>query len=429
MAWVPDTFVETPPAGIGSLYRIAVHAEGRTPRERCLGPGDALVLGRGHDVDLHLDDRLASRRHARLEISADGEPLLTDLGSRNGTYLGGDRLTAERPTPIELGKLARMGEHTLSLEALDARGPAGLLRDAPPLSPDEFEFLGEIGQGGVGRVWAARQLLLDRMVAVKELRSELDLGHDQFQRFLREARLYCRVESPYVVRLYDLRMVRGQPYLIMELVGGSTARDRLKQKGGQLPIPEVLKIGQDVAHALLAIGHLGIVHRDVKPHNILLGVRRAKLGDFGIAKELGSDSITGTGGRGMGTLPFSAPEQIDPEAEIDHRTDLYGLGATLYTLISGRPPFSPRRRGARDLLKTLERIHCEPPTPLTELNPACPQGVDLFVRHLLAKDPADRPADALAAVNRLEDLREDLFPTWRPDLEDSEGVALPIDLE
>jgi serine/threonine protein kinase len=424
---VPDTYLEIPRVGIAVTHRVAVYVNGCAPREVDLGPGQRLVLGRGTDADLRLDDRLASRRHACVEVTANGEVRITDLDSRNGTFLGATRLAPQRPTAIPLGKIARMGEHTLTVEAHDDGGPAGLLREAPPLGEGEFEFLGEIGCGGVGRVWAARQLLLDRMVAVKELRPELRLGPDLHKRFLREARLYCRVKSPYVVELYDMRVVGGRPYLIMELVGGSTARDRVKLKGGRLPVPEALKIAQDVAHALVAISEQGIVHRDVKPQNILLGPRRAKLADFGIAKAQDASSLTGDSVRGLGTLPFAAPEQLGSAgAPVDARTDLYGLGATLYALISGRAPF-PTRRGEQDLLRTLERIHTQPPRPLRDLVPECPAAVDLFVRRLLAKEPSRRPRDAVQVVGRLEALREDLFPEWRPDLEDSEGVQLPLD--
>jgi serine/threonine protein kinase len=186
----------------------------------------------------------------------------------------------------------------------------------------------------------------------------------------------------------------------MELVQGGSAQDRLMQ--GPLPIAEALKIGEDVARALEAIAQVGIVHRDVKPQNILLGPGGiAKLSDFGIAKELGGRMLT-TKGTGLGSLPYAAPEQIRDASSVDPRTDVYGLGATLYHLISGRTPFPSRG------IPIVELVRCildKPPLPLRGFRPECPPDVEQLIYEMLAKEPGDRPQPPADLTARLCELR------------------------
>jgi serine/threonine protein kinase len=210
-----------------------------------------------------------------------------------------------------------------------------------------------------------------------------------------------QVKSPYVVEVYDVRVLKGTPVIIMELVQGPSAADRIDQ--GALPIHEALRIGEHVAKALQVAEEAGVVHRDVKPHNILLSpTGEAKLSDFGLAKQLGASHLT-VKGMGLGSLHYAAPEQIEDAAAVDSRTDLYGLGASLYHMIAGEPLFAG---GDLRLLELIERIIREEPTPLHHLRPDCPRDVSLFVLGLLAKAADDRrPQHFKHVVARLQELR------------------------
>jgi serine/threonine-protein kinase len=188
-----------------------------------------------------------------------------------------------------------------------------------------------------------------------------------------------------------------------ELVDGPSAREVVDR--GPLSVPAALWIAEDVARALVAASAAGVVHRDVKPSNVLItpeGV--AKLCDFGIAKDLQSTLRTLTAsGAGMGTLAYLAPEQASQAKHVDARADLYALGATLYHLLAGRPPFRPR--GADALLALVE----QPPPPLGAARPDCPPEVARLVHAMLAKRPEERPP-LWGVPDQLRALREHLAP-------------------
>jgi serine/threonine protein kinase len=378
------------------------------------------VLGRGHDVSIHLEDDRVSRRHAQVELRAEGV-FVTDLGSRNGTYMEGERLPPRQARLLDAGARVELGAHRLRLEitGVDPRTRKERARtqrlDEPVLPREEFEILGEIGRGATGRVYAADQRLLGRTVAIKVLRNEIDVDEEGRERFLREGKLACRIESPYIIEVYDIRLAYGRVYLVMELVNGASVKDRLS--GGALAIPEALRIGEDVSNALVAAHRVGVIHRDIKPANILLSPKGiAKLGDFGIAKDLEAlESLTATG-EGLGTLAYVSPEQATEAKTVDHRTDLYSLGATLYHMLAGRPPFLPRN--ARVLLDILDK----PPPQLRELRPDCPPEVAAFVHKMLEKDPTRRPKAASEVAQRLFQLRSEHYPKYKHwgDLSDTE---------
>jgi serine/threonine protein kinase len=364
--------------------------------------GDRIVFGRGQEVDLHLDSREVSRRHLQVELRKDGV-YLTDLGSSNGTRLGIYDLKPNDPTLYYGGETVRLGEFKLAVRMLEegqSSEATGLRVSFLPR--DQFEVLGVAGRGGMSTVWAARQILLDREVAIKTFDKQLAPGSEDHQRFLREARLYTEVRSPYVVELYDIRVGEGTPYLILELVRGPTALARLLQ--GAMRIPEVLTIGEELARALAAIHAAGIVHRDVKPGNVLLTIQGiAKLGDFGLAKSHNDPTITALD-LGMGSLSYVSPEQARSAAKATSASDLYGLGATLYHLLSGEPPFV--FGDDEPMVLRLARLEREQPAPLRKVRSDCPPELARLVDQLLLKDssrrpgPADRLADILAAIKK-----------------------------
>jgi serine/threonine protein kinase len=370
--------------------------------------GQQFVLGRGGDVAIPLDDERISRRHALVDMRKDGL-YVADLGSRNGTFLASRPVKANTPTLTAPGDLLELGGHRLRIElaGLDEKTRRERARtqrlDEPLLPKEEFDILGEIGRGATGRVYAARQKLLDRVVAVKVLRTDVDDDAEGRERFLREGRVTVKVQSPFVVEVYDVRVMHGKVYLVMELINGPSAKDRLAS--GTLPIAEVLKIGEETARALEAAHAKGVIHRDIKPANILLAPNGpSKLSDFGIAKELDSlESLTSTG-EGLGTLAYVSPEQAQEAKKVGPRTDIYSLGATLYHLIAGRPPFTPAN--AKVLLEILDK----PPPLLMQYRSDCPPELAALVHRMLAKVPEDRPPSAAYCAERLAEMRKKHTP-------------------
>jgi serine/threonine protein kinase len=369
------------------------------------------LLGRGQDVSIYVDDEKVSRRHALLELTPRGQVLLTDLGSRNGTFLNGRPVPPQRPLQVNSGETVELGTHSIRVDVsgLDPKARKERARtqrlDEPLLPREEFEVLGEIGRGANGIVYAVHQKLLDRRVAIKVLREDMGPQDEETrERFLREGRVCTRIHSPFVAEVYDVRITRGRVYLVMELVNGPSARDRLS--GGPFPVPEALKIAEDVAHGLAAAHQAGVIHRDVKPGNILLSEQgTAKVTDFGIAKDLDGQTLTAAG-EGLGTLAYVSPEQATEAKDVDPRTDVYSLGATLYHMLAGEPPFLPSSA------KVLMQILDEPAPPLESHRPDCPRDVVELVHRLLEKHPADRPPTVELAARQLAALRRKHFPDF-----------------
>ena len=390
---------------------LTVQNGGRPIQRYVLRPAQQFVLGRAYDVAIHVDDDKVSRRHLSIELTPDGRVMVADLGSRNGTLVRGRRLEARRPTEVEPGEPIQAGDVLvgLSLSGVDesSRRERQKTRrmDEPIVPPEKYELLAELGRGANGRVWAARHRLLERKVAIKVLKEELYEQEEERARFLREGMVSCRIKSPCVVEVYDVcETPLGRIYMVMELVDGPSAKDRLA--GGPFAIPEALRIAEDVARGLHAAHAVGVIHRDVKPANILLGPENAKLSDFGIAKDLDALVSLTMAGEGLGTLAYVSPEQANDAKFVDLRTDIYSLGATLFHFLGGMPPFMPRN--ARELVEDLER----PPPSLLAFRPECPEDVAAFVHRLLGKAPSDRPPTAEAVQRELRALRERYWPRW-----------------
>lgn len=246
-----------------------------------------------------------------------------------------------------------------------------------------YRILGLIGRGGMGRVWRAYDAELHREVAVKELRlpEEIDDAErrEWYARAGREARAAARLRHPGIVAVHD-RVVGddGRPWLVMELVAGASLEDTLRT-GGPLPVGRVAAIGRQMLDALTAAHAQGIVHRDVKPANVLLDGDRAVLTDFGIAAVEGDATVTKSGVL-LGTPAYMAPEQVRGHAATP-KSDLWSLGATLYAAVEGRPPFAGPTHGA-----VFVAIATEDPAPPVNAGP-----LTSTLTGLLNKDPAARP--------------------------------------
>lgn len=244
-----------------------------------------------------------------------------------------------------------------------------------------------LGQGGMGRVYAAIHQGLNKAVAVKVLNAQLVANTTFVERFLREARAAAQLDHPNVVRILNAGEENDRHFIVMEMVEGENLRSRLKREG-RIDRGEAVRITTGVAHALAAAHELGLVHRDIKPDNIMIAADGAvKVADFGLARHVaGGGEITGEG-LACGTPPYMSPEQISSHP-VDGRSDLYSLGIVLYECLAGKRPFQ-----AQDVLGWLECHTRLEPEPLRR-HVEVPEELAELIARLLAKRPEDRYADA-----------------------------------
>jgi len=258
----------------------------------------------------------------------------------------------------------------------------------------EYVFEEEIGVGGMGAVWRARHSALPRTYAIKVMLEQLlrDLHADRRERnqerFVQEALVQAKLEHPLIVPIHDFFHEQGQYFIVMPLITGESLEERLAR--GQLPVEEALQISFDVLDALNYAHQQGVIHRDVKPSNILLDKQgRAHLTDFGIAILMGDRRKTSSG-LAVGTPDYMSPEQIKRPRLVDHRTDVYSFGCVLYEMLTGRPPFeSDDDEGDSEYSIKEQHVHT-PPTPPRQFNPSLPPALEEIVLRALAKDRDQR---------------------------------------
>ena len=278
---------------------------------------------------------------------------------------------------------------------------------------DTYRIERELGGGGMARVFVAEDLTLGRRVAVKVLPPETaDLV--DVDRFRREMQLAARLQQPFIVPVLSAGTSGGLLYYTMPLVDGESLHARLARLK-QLPVGDVVRILRDVLAALSYAHKQGIVHRDIKPANVLLSDERAMVTDFGIAKALGAATAGGSltaSGLALGTPAYMAPEQAAGDTTVDHRADLYAVGAMAYEMLAGVSPFP----GASAALVMARQIR-EPAEPLTNHCPHVPPELAELVHRLLQKIPADRPQSADEVLGALDEVavnRSDATPKRIP---------------
>ncbi len=265
---------------------------------------------------------------------------------------------------------------------------------------DRYAIEHELGSGGMATVYLAQDLKHDRRVAVKVLRPDLaaNLGAD---RFLREVRIAANLTHPHILALYDSGESDGFLFYVMPYIEGESLRDRL-EKERELPIPDIVRILHEVVDALAHAHNNGVVHRDIKPDNIMLSGRHALVTDFGVAKAVseatGRQELT-TAGVALGTPSYMAPEQAAADPNIDHRADIYAVGALAYELLAGRPPFT----GAAPQMVLAAHV-TETPEPVTKHRPSVPAALAQLVMKCLEKKAADRWQSAEDLLPALEAL-------------------------
>ena len=260
-----------------------------------------------------------------------------------------------------------------------------------------YALMRELGQGGMGAVFLGKDVKLGREVAIKVLppTTRAYLGSERFQR---EVQLVARLSHPHIVPLFEADEVDGFLYYVMEYVEGESLAQRLARLG-PLSFDEAIRIIAEVGDALQYAHEHGIVHRDVKPANILLSGGHARVTDFGIAKSVAESeegkTLTGTGVT-VGTAAYMSPEQASGERRIDARSDVYALAAVLYEMLAGEPPFTGPNAQA-----IVARILVDAPRAVRTIRPNVPVHVDQALLTGLAKVPADRPPSARSFVDSL----------------------------
>ena len=266
---------------------------------------------------------------------------------------------------------------------------------------DAYLLERELGGGGMSRVFLAIDRGLGRQVVVKVLLPELAAAVN-VERFRREIQLVAQLQHPHIVPLLSAGEADGLPYFIMPFVTGESLRIRVAREG-EFPISETMRILRDVVSALAYAHARGIVHRDVKPDNVLLSGGVAVVTDFGVAKavSVSADTPGHTGltshGVALGTPSYMAPEQATASPQTDHRADIYALGIMAYEMLTGTPPF-----GNRPAPQVLAAQVVEDPEPVERRRPAVPPMLAALVRDCLAKRPADRPQSAAEVMQALD---------------------------
>jgi len=283
-----------------------------------------------------------------------------------------------------------------------------------------FEIVERIGKGAMGAVFKARQVSMDRFVALKILPRRLAQSKEFVQRFLREARSAAKLRHPNIVQAYDVGFADGFYFFAMELVDGETL-SQIVRRDGPLEQNRALAVMKQIASALAAAHEVGIVHRDIKPLNIMIDKKgEVRVTDFGLAKRTEGDINVTADGRVVGTPAYAAPE-IAKGAEADARSDLYSLGATIFYALSGRPPFE-----GNNFSEVIVKQATEPAPQLATVVPSTDRRLCYVVDRLLSKNPEDRHPSAealLADIEGLGALRSPGAGAVIPDFEIDEDAA------
>ncbi len=400
---------------------------GGPAKGRRFTPGDGLVIGRAVNGEGRLaDDPELSRRHARVARDADGRLTIEDLGSVNGTFVNGGRVHEARI--LEPGDSIRVGESTIELVTAGAAPPARAAAAPPPPArapapprpparpptpppvpvpprapaparevgvqlPPGTVFAGcrveeVIGHGDMGVVYRAEELALQRPVALKLILPEHSEEERFRVRFRRESKLAASIDHPNVIPVLEAGDESGILFIRMRLVEGTDLRALIAEAGPVEPL-RAARIVRQVGAALDAAHARGLVHRDVKPANVLLArADHVYLSDFGLAKSASEAGGLTRQGSIVARAEYVAPEQI-LEDRVDALTDVYALGCLLYEALTGQAPYASSQGGAA----MMAHVEAPAPSPL-DLRPDLPREFDDVVRRAMAKDPAERYTSA-----------------------------------
>jgi serine/threonine-protein kinase len=431
---------------------LRVLAGPHTGRAFTFNQHDTFLIGRSDQAHLYLpDDRFFSRHHCLLEI-APPRCYLRDLGSTNGTYVNGRKV---QEAYLTNGDRIQGGQTVLAVEvsveqptlhydpASKQAGPilnptqpsivmvecanCGRRDTAEASAPDEkllflceecreelrrqpqpvpgYEMVRVLGRGGMGCVMLARRAETGEAVAIKTLLPEIAVSDQALRRFMREIDVAAALNHPHIVRFLDRGTHNGAVYLVTEFIEGSDAAKLADARGGRLPFPEAMRIIQQALDALSYAHQQGYIHRDIKDQNILVSGDwpnlTAKLTDFGLAKSFTQSGMSGItmAGEMAGTFAYMPPEQIRDFRDVRPTSDIYAMGMTAYSLLTGELALDlPARAGVPE---TIKAIFDKPIVPLSRRPAQIPPRAASIIERALAKDPADRWQSAAAMRNAL----------------------------
>jgi serine/threonine protein kinase len=298
--------------------------------------------------------------------------------------------------------------------------PYSAVASTPPIPGEryigKYRVLGELGRGGMGAVYLAEQPGLGREVAIKQLVPSAAADPVALKRFFQEAQVMARTSHPNLVQVHDLEQMGSDNYIVLEFVRGKSLRDRINES--PLPLPQVFAVMHGVLMALDYAHKHGIVHRDMKPENILIADEgMVKVADFGIARLTDDAGVGGTAtktGTTVGTPQYMSPEQV-ASSKVDGRSDLYSAGIVLYELVAGQPPFTASEA---DGPFTLMAKHVQaPPKPPSVFRPGLDPALEEVILKALAKRPEDRYQTGQEFGEAMSRVADRLFPGWQRSLE------------
>ncbi|MBI4612763.1 MAG: serine/threonine protein kinase [Planctomycetes bacterium] len=445
------------PAAPGGSVALLSVVKGKANRARfAVCEGDVALIGSGPGSDLAFEDPTISSSCCRIACR-DGLALIEALDPLSPVLVGGHRATRARLENLDVVRLSPESQIQVILAApsLPRRSPSGRVVAKDPiddsqiarLAPgpcagdcgrivgpreiaadeaaavedsfycfacvargrgpfeivDDYRIVQRLAQGGMGEVYLAVETSNARPVAVKMLRGALASDVRSVERFCREAKILLCLSHPNIVRCLGSGVYERAPYLVMEYVAGKTIRRHLDRKG-RLDLPLAVQVAYQLTKALDHAHAHEIIHRDVKPENVLLDRQgTVRLLDLGLAKSLGASGVLTGSHVLMGTLYYIPPEQIADAGHVDHRADIYSLGATLYEMATGVRPFSEGGRG-----DVFSRILSGRLTPLAEHLPGAPEELDGIVRRSMALDRDLRYASASQLGQDLKRLYKSL---------------------
>lgn len=312
----------------------------------------------------------------------------TDAGAMDATYVPPDGPGSEAPKRPAAAPVAK--------PAATAK-PAGAEKKLSQLG--DFKLIKKLGQGGMGEVYLAHQVSLDRQVALKIMAKQIASKPGFVERFYREARTMAKLDHPNIVRGYAVGEDQGFHFVAMELIDGKSMQDWLDQLR-KLTVGDALHVAIKAADALQHAHDLGLIHRDIKPDNMLVTSKGVlKVSDLGLAKQVDEDNSMTQSGTGLGTPYYMPPEQARNAKHVDHRSDIYALGSTIYHMLSGQYPF--KAESTLELILAKEKGQF---VPIRRHNPDVPDRLSLIIDKMMAKDPQHRYQNCAALIRDLEAL-------------------------
>ena len=346
-----------------------------------------------HLLDGYVQDLHAGRQPDRAKFIAEHPELASYLDFLDGLEELAPPPPARRP-PNPFDPDRTLDENEGAAKTGDRTSPTG------GEIVGKYELLGEIGRGGMGVIYKARQIDLDRTVAIKMILASNLASRAQVERFAAEAKAMAKLHHPNVVRVHETGEHQGQQYFVMEYITGQSLAELSRH--GMMPAERAARLVALIARAVQHLHEQGIVHRDLKPSNVLLDEQgQPYVTDFGLVKLVGSSNVTTTGAI-VGTPAYMAPEQAAGRPElVGPCSDVYALGAILYELLTGRPPY----QGETPLDTLVQVIEGEPTRPRL-LNPALARPLETICLKCLEKDPGERYVSAAALAQDLERVLE-----------------------